>query len=146
MTEISDTRFDAAWREANPQAAEKLLEMALGRMKANDYADVHGNNYANDHANKHPNHHPKNEAGTLGPRLQLEARMGHDTCERLTAVSTPVYICAGEHDGIAPPSNQRALAAALPNSRLEFFDGGHLFLIQDRTAFRKIADFLLARS
>lgn len=35
------------------------------------------------------------------------------------------------------------MAEALPNARLEFFDGGHLFLIQDRSAFGKIVDFLL---
>jgi 3-oxoadipate enol-lactonase len=122
MTEISDTRFDAAWREANPEAAEKLFEMALSRMKANKGVE------------------------SLGPRLQLEARMGHDTHERLINVSTPVYVCAGRYDGIAPPSNQQSLATALSNSTLEFFDGGHMFLIQDRSAFGRIVDFLLATS
>jgi 3-oxoadipate enol-lactonase len=125
MTEISDTRFDAAWREANPEAAQKLLEMAIARMKANRGED--------------------GEVGeeSRGPRLQLEARIDHDTHERLGDVSAPVFICAGEHDGIAPPSNQRALETALPNATLEFFDGGHMFLMQDRSAFDKIVDFLL---
>ena len=55
----------------------------------------------------------------------------------------PVYICAGRYDGIAPPDNQHALQKAIPAARLEFFDGGHMFLIQDRSAFGKIVDFLL---
>ena len=121
MTEISDTRYDAAWREANPEAAEKLMEMALARMKANGGDE------------------------SLGPRLQLEARSSHDTCDRLSDVSMPVYVCAGSYDGIATPSNQHALAGALSNSTLEFFDGGHLFLLQDASAFGKIVDFLLER-
>jgi len=119
MTEISDTRYDARWREANPDDAERLIEIALARTQ------------------------PRDQEAVRGQHLQLEARSHHDTFERLGNVSQPVYLCAGKHDGIAPPENQHAMAEALPNARLEFFDGGHLFLIQDRSAFKKIADFLL---
>lgn len=77
-----------------------------------------------------------------GQRLQLDARSRHDTAERLTQVMTPTYLCAGRYDGIAPPENQKAILSAIPNATLEFFEGGHLFLIQDRSAFGKIADFL----
>ena len=54
----------------------------------------------------------------------------------------PVYICGGHHDGIAPPANQHAMARQIPNAKLELFDGGHLFLMQDRSALPKIAEFL----
>ncbi len=119
MIEILDTRYDAAWREANPDAAENFIQLALARMKNRD------------------------EAARRGQRLQLEARSHHDTYDRLENVPHPVYVCAGEHDGIAPPNNQHALASALPGASLEFFDGGHLFLLQDPSAFAKIVDFLL---
>ena len=57
-----------------------------------------------------------------------------------------IYICAGKHDGIAPPANQHELARAIPGASLEFFEGGHMFLIQDRSSFPKIATFLLNES
>ena len=78
----------------------------------------------------------------MGARRQLEARADHDTWDRLPSLPMPVYICGGRHDGIAPPSNQEALAHAIPDSRMELFEGGHLFLMQDRSAFGKIVEFL----
>ena len=119
--ELADTRYDEAWRLANPDAAAKLLSFARDR------ASVGGE-----------------EPGRAeGSRLQLEARAGHDTWDRLPAFSLPVYICGGKHDGIAPPQNQQAMASVIPGAKLEMFEGGHMFLIQDRTAFGKIEAFLL---
>jgi 3-oxoadipate enol-lactonase len=117
-TEIADTRYGASWREANPEDAEKLIELAIARAQ------------------------PRDEEAVRGPRLQLEARSHHDTVDRLAKITTPVYVCAGQYDGIAPPDNQHALVAALPNASLEFFEGGHLFLIQDRSAFTRIMKLL----
>ena len=34
------------------------------------------------------------------------------------------------------------MAGQIPNAKLELFDGGHLFLMQDRSALPKIAEFL----
>ena len=119
MIEISDTRYDEAWREANPDQAEAFIKVASMRGRAVD------------------------DDSDRGRKLQLEARSHHDTSDRLGKVSIPVYLCAGRRDGIAPPSNQHALAAALPKATLDFFDGGHLFLMQDRSAYKKIVSFLL---
>ena len=106
-------------REYGPfDSAEKMVEFSEARVK------------------------PREDAARRGQRLQLEARSHHDTVARLEKVENPTYICAGKHDGIAPPENQHALAKALPNATLEFFEGGHLFLIQDPSAFRKIEAFL----
>ena len=51
-------------------------------------------------------------------------------------------MCAGRHDDIAPMENSEFLAAHIPGARLDVFDGGHIFMIQDRTAFPAIIDFL----
>lgn len=120
MLEISDTRTGEQWRMENPDKAEALLEIALERGR------------------------PREEGAQRGQRLQLEARSHHDTIDRLGALALPVLLCAGRYDGIAPPTNQHALEAALPNATLEFFEGGHLFLVHDRTAFGRITDFLLS--
>jgi 3-oxoadipate enol-lactonase len=80
-----------------------------------------------------------------GGRLQLEARRGHDTWARLPARRVPVYVCGGRFDGIAPSANSEALASRIPGARLEFFHGGHAFLVQDARAFPAIVAFLLER-
>ena len=121
MIEISDLRHDESWREAHPKAVASLVEFSKKRAAAGT-------------------DEPDRE---IGQRLQFEARSGHDTFDRLARFDLPVYLCAGRFDGIAPPENQHALERNIPGARLDFFEGGHLFLIQDKTAFEKIAAFLL---
>jgi 3-oxoadipate enol-lactonase len=82
---------------------------------------------------------PAREAGY---RRQLAARRGHDTFDRLGRLDMPVLIAAGRYDAIAPPANQEALHAAIPGSRLEWFEGGHVFMFQDPRASQVIRDFL----
>jgi 3-oxoadipate enol-lactonase len=79
----------------------------------------------------------------MGYRRQLEARRGHDTYERLERLDMPVLIAAGRYDGIAAPSNQEAMHAAIADSRLEWFEGGHVFMMQDPRANEVIREFLL---
>jgi len=40
------------------------------------------------------------------------------------------------------PETQERMAAQIPGARLQFFDGGHMFVIQDRAAFPAIVKFL----
>ena len=68
--------------------------------------------------------------------------MLHDTTERLPALSMPVYICGGLYDGIATRANLEAMQKQIPGARLELFEGGHLFFMQDPRAFDRIAAFL----
>jgi len=51
-------------------------------------------------------------------------------------------VCGGRYDGIAPVANQQALVEQIPDASLELFEGGHMFLIQDKRANPKIIDFL----
>ncbi|MAT05538.1 MAG: alpha/beta hydrolase [Acidimicrobiaceae bacterium] len=83
-------------------------------------------------------------ASELGARRQLEARAGHDVYDRLGEIDMPTLVAGGLHDGQAPPENLERLAAALPDATLRFFEGGHMFLLQDRTAWPAIIDFLAA--
>lgn len=111
---VSDTRFDRAWQAANREDAEKIFVTMRARATATDD----------------------------GARAQLDARSRHDTFERLTQIAASTLVAAGRHDGIAPLANSEALAAAIPGATLEVFDGGHLFLLQDRTAWHRIAAFV----
>jgi 3-oxoadipate enol-lactonase len=121
---ISDTRYDEAWQQEHPDEAAALL----ARMAATDAA-------AEAHAADDPD-------AALGARRQLESRKDHDTTERLDRITAPTLVAAGRYDGIAPLANSEALAARIPDARLEVFEGGHLFLLQDRSAWKAIVDFL----
>ena len=80
---------------------------------------------------------------TDGEVAQLQARRHHDCFDRLPRMAMPVLVAAGRHDGIAPPANQEAMLGQLPDARIRWFDGGHAFFIEDRTAHPAMADFLL---
>jgi 3-oxoadipate enol-lactonase len=116
---ISDTRRDEAWAASHPDAYAQLL--ALG--SADPFADEPG------HA--------------MGAHRQLVARAAHDTWDRLPQIHCPVLIAAGRYDGIALPATQEKIAARIRGAQLRWFEGGHLFMIQDRTAAPAMAGFLL---
>lgn len=115
---ISDTRRDAAWAAANPETYAQLVAMG----SADPFAGEPGRE--------------------MGARRQLEARAGHDTWDRLPRIACPVMIAAGRYDGVALPATQERMAERIPGAVLQFFEGGHLFMIQDRTANPAIGDFL----
>ncbi len=118
MIGINDTRRDAAWQAANPEMYEQFVALA-----ANDpYADEPGR--------------------AMGYRRQLEARSHHDTYDRLGEIDCPVLIAAGRFDGIALPAAQEKMAARIKGAELTFFDGGHMFVIQDRAALPAMIGFL----
>jgi len=113
---LIDTRWDETWRRANPEMVA-LLDERMGL---------------------------EGEGGTPAPGLtnQLAARAGHDTADRLGSITCPTLVCGGRFDGIAPPANSEFLARAIPGARLEMFDGGHGFFVQDPSAFPAIIAFL----
>lgn len=78
----------------------------------------------------------------MGRRRQLEARAGHDTFARLDQITAPTLICAGRYDGIAPVAAQEAMTRRIPGAELRVFDGGHLFVMQDRSAYPAIIEWL----
>ena len=78
-----------------------------------------------------------------GMQRQLIARSRHDVVDRLSTLDLPVLIAAGRYDGIAPEANQEAMRARIAGSRLQWFDGGHMFMIQDPAAWPAMVAFLL---
>ncbi len=125
--ELLDTRWNAVWRNAH----RDQVEMITSRMGF-----------------RHPE-----EARDDGTRVameglsnQLAARSRHDTSDRLGAITCPTLVCGGRYDGMAPPANSAFLAASIPHARLELFDGGHLFLLQDPAAMPTVVSFLGERA
>lgn len=117
---ISDTRRDAAWAEAHPDQYAQFVAMGA----ADPFAGEPGR--------------------AEGGRRQLEARAHHDVWDRLPDIRVPVLMAAGRYDGIARPEAQLNLALRIPGSALRFFDGGHMFMIQDRAAVPAMIEFLKA--
>ena len=118
MIPISDTRRDAAWQKANAEMYEQFVAMGA----SDPYAEEPGR--------------------AMGYRRQLEARARLDTYDRLGQIACPVMIAAGRFDGIALPATQEKMAARIKGAKLQFFDGGHLFMIQDRAAMPAMIGFL----
>lgn len=77
-----------------------------------------------------------------GYLAQLDARAGHDVTRSLHRIECPTLVCAGEFDDLAPLANSMHLVETIPDARLQVFDGGHLFMLQDPTAWPAIIDFL----
>jgi 3-oxoadipate enol-lactonase len=120
LLKLRDRRRDSAWQAANPAQFQALFDQTMADLRVG--ADEPGRQ--------------------IGARRQMEARARHDTYERLSALRMPVYICGGRYDGIATPENQEAMQEKIPEARLELFEGGHLFFIQDTRAVESIASFL----
>ncbi len=117
---VSDTRHDDAWAAANPEVYAQMVALA----SVDPHADEPGR--------------------AMGAWRQIVARSDHDTWDRLNQIGCPVLIAAGRHDGIALPSTQENMASRIKGSQLAFFDGGHLFMIQDRAAYPAMVEFLSA--
>jgi 3-oxoadipate enol-lactonase len=115
---ISDVRRTADWAAAHPAEYEKLVELSA----ADPFAGEPGR--------------------AAGAHRQLEARAKHDTWDRLPQITCPVMIAAGRYDGIALPETQEKMAARIPGAELRWFEGGHLFMLQDRAAYPAMIAFL----
>ena len=117
---ISDTRRNSAWAEAHPEDYATFVAMGA----TDPFAGEPGR--------------------SAGAQRQLEARALHDTWDRLPQIACPVLIAAGLYDGIALPAAQDKMAARIPGAELQWFEGGHMFMIQDRTAYPAMIGFLNA--
>ena len=73
---------------------------------------------------------------------QLLARKEHDTFSSLRNIDVPVLLMGGKYDGVAPMSNMKAMNGEIKDSQLKFYEGGHLFLIQDKQAFTDLTAWL----
>lgn len=118
---VADIRRGSAWQTENPDRAAKIVETFLEA--EGKFADEPG--------------------WAEGRAQQLEARRGHNVYDRLDRITAPTLVAGGNYDGIAPPANQRAIAARIPGAQLALFEGGHLFRLQDKAAYPRMISFLL---
>ena len=118
-TELTDSRFvDAGW------VAGRAVESAIVQ-GIRDGAKV-----------------TKPEERRRGESMQLQARTGHDTADRLGRITCPTFVLAGRYDGIAPVANSEEIVARIPGAVMDVYEGGHLFTAQDRRAMADIRAFV----
>jgi len=113
---INDLRITDEWIEQNKKAWQSIKEQAKNR-----------------NAFK-----PKSR----NLLKQLLARKDHNTYLDLDDINIPTFLLGGKYDGIAPVLNMEKMHQKIRNSKLEFYEGGHLFLMQDNNAFRDIINWL----
>lgn len=119
LVSINDTRHNDKWQQDNVGLYEAILDLSNSR------------NAGAGESNRE-----------IGARRQLEARIDHNTFDRLSQIKIPVLIACGQFDGVAPLSNQKAIQNQLKEARLEIFQGGHDFYDDDPNAYERIGQFL----
>lgn len=69
-----------------------------------------------------------------------------DVTSRLNEIDVPALVLCGQHDGIAPPSEMRQIAAKLPNSRfVEIAAAGHMAPLEQPEAVNAAIRAFLAQ-
>ena len=111
---LVDTRFDPAWLNDHPTDRALLT----------------------------PRPAPQGRSA-LGHAWQLDARSRHDVWDRLGRITAPTFVASGTFDGIAPPENGRAVSGRIAGSSHTEYEGGHMFMLQDRRAFVDLRSFLI---
>lgn len=74
--------------------------------------------------------------------LQMQARTGHNVLDRLKNITCPTFVASGRYDDIAPVVNGQAIADRIPGATMHIYNGGHMFMAQDPTAWPQIIAFL----
>lgn len=117
---INDTRQDTEWQKQNSENYQKILAQRDSR------------NAGTGEQNRE-----------IGATRQLEARIEHNTYNRLSQLTLPVLVAGGQFDGVAPPANLEAIHQQLKQSEIQFYQGGHDFYNHDPHAFQNMIRFLL---
>ncbi|MSO60093.1 MAG: alpha/beta fold hydrolase [Ilumatobacteraceae bacterium] len=115
---LLDSRFTPDWLQHHPTDAALVADIAVRRTTS-----------------------PSPEQ-MRGEREQLLARSHHDVGARLGGVTASTFVAAGRFDGIAPLVNSEAIAALIPDATLHVYEGGHMFMAQDKMALPDIFNFL----
>jgi pimeloyl-ACP methyl ester carboxylesterase len=118
---LLDGRFTPEYLAEHPDA-QALVDMVVGMQGAGESSDE----------------------VKRGEQLQLDARSRLDVLDRLGKITCPTLVAGGRYDHIAPPENSEKIAELIPNAELRFYEGGHIFFLQDPQAIPDVMGFLAA--
>lgn len=134
-----------AYHKLRPMSVDEMaaLKVRITDIRHDDvWAKEHPDKYRVLHALAAADPFAQEEGHAEGAKRQVAARAGHDTWDRLPAIACPVLVMGGRYDGIVPRETVSNLAARIPGAKLQFFEGGHLFMLDDARAFEAMATFL----
>ncbi len=114
--EVADLRRDEWWQQKNPEKWQNYIELSVASRRSDRDLEA--------------------------AMKQLMARKNHDTYDRLSQIEVPVLLAGGKFDGVAPVENMQAIADQIESSEIRFYEGGHMFLIQDKSAYPEIIRWL----
>ncbi len=114
--EVADLRRDKKWQKENPEKWQNYIELSVASRRS--------------------------DRDLEGAMKQLMARKNHDTYDRLSQIEVPVLLVGGKFDGVAPVENMQAIGDQIKSSDTCFYEGGHMFLVQDKRAYPEIIDWL----
>ena len=77
---------------------------------------------------------------------QMQAVMGHNSTDRLAAITAPTLVLTGDADRLISPANSAVLAKSIPGAKLVQIPGGsHGFNIEMPERFNQaVLDFIEA--
>ena len=79
-------------------------------------------------------------------RVQLQAAVGFNAEDRLSAIKSPTLIVSGDADVIVPVQKSHNLARQIPNAELRLVSGGtHTFFIEQADEFNQVLTEWLLR-
>jgi 3-oxoadipate enol-lactonase len=119
---LSDRRWTPEWLASHPADQALVRTFAAGQ----------------------PAH--ENDDQRWGRLAQLDARQRHDVLDRLGRITAPTFVGNGAFDDIAPVANGEAIAERVPDATLHVYQGGHIFLFQDPSAWTDVTAFLTGGS
>lgn len=76
---------------------------------------------------------------------QVAASQSHDTRDDLPSLTMPVLVMGAKRDIFVPPELSEEIASLIPHAKLQMFEGGHAFMLEDSAAFHAaLTEFLAA--
>ena len=114
--EVSDLRRDKVWQKENPEKWEQYIQMSISA---------------------------RVPIAMLRAHETVNGEENHDTYDRLSQIKAPVLLLGGKFDGVAPVENMQAIADEIESSEIRFYEGGHMFLVQDKKAYPEMIEWLM---
>lgn len=118
--EISDLSFTPEWQVANPEEAELRIDARVAQQSR--FADEPGHGE--------------------GQAAQLEARIHHNTFDRLDQIKSPTMVIAGSQDGLAPMAAGKAMAERISDCQFVELEGTHAMIQENPQVCDSISQFL----
>jgi 3-oxoadipate enol-lactonase len=133
-----------ALADLSPEARRRQSQLLLDARFSDEWLNEHPDDQRLVQYRDHGSQIALSDEQREGARRQIDARSRHNCFERLGLITAPTLVAGGRYDEMAPADVVNALGGAIGVSETRFYDGGHLFVVQDPHALTEIIEFLFA--